>query len=850
MDLSLRHAGPFLLRRRRGLQADELPMNFRSIAARPVMGCDSSSRRLTKLPRMVLGLGVAALSAASFISCGNQSTAQLPPKTNLLLITLDTTRADHLGSYGYTEAVTPVLDGLAAGGVRFEYCMSVAPITLPSHASILSGQLPFNHGARNNGTHRLPEDVPTLSTLLSAEGYTTGAVVSAFVLDSRFGLARGFDVYDDDLSQAVQAPMFMFRETRADDGVRRAQKFLDGVQEGPWFLWLHLFDPHADYDAPEPFSSNAPSPYDAEIAYSDHMLGVLLEDLKRRGQLDNTLIAFTADHGEALGEHQERSHGLFVYDATIHVPWILSHPSLTGGTVVSGVVSGADLAPTVLELLGTPSVPMDGRSHGSVCMGGEPLETGAGAYSEGMSSFFDHGWSDLRSLRNDRWRSIRAPRPELYDLKNDPEELADRSKDEGARLEGMGEDLEELLADGERDVRRVDAGSDSLEVAETLAALGYASGAAEGNISDGPLSDPKDKVTFWGRSQVVQELVRSDRFEEAEEAILMLLEEEPGDAMLRTARGEVLRQLGRTEEALEWMKSTVTGSGATSTDWLELAEIEREVGLGAWRERLAAAQKMDPLNPLPLVREGDWLTEDGAFKEARAAYERALVIDERSAEAWVGIGHLEHQLGRDAVAEAAIRKGLDADPLSADAWFNLAVVVEALKRTEEARGHYRKTLGIEPTHLRALVNLGISLVSAGEYAEAEPLIQEARALDPAEGRATYSLALLWMRTERGGQAELLLLEQLAATPDVPELQRLLVFVTEGQGDSVRTGQLAAEVLLRTPKDPWMIVFTVEGLVAGGDPGRALAVLSAARTPNNAELEKLIQGRKVLRELVQ
>jgi tetratricopeptide (TPR) repeat protein len=319
--------------------------------------------------------------------------------------------------------------------------------------------------------------------------------------------------------------------------------------------------------------------------------------------------------------------------------------------------------------------------------------------------------------------------------------------------------------------------------------------------------------------------------------------------MLRTARGEVLRKLGRTEEALEWMKITVTGLGASSTDWLELAEIERELGSGGWRERLASARKMDPQNPLPLVREGDWLTEDGVYKEAEAVYQRALAIDERCVEAWIGLGHLKHQLGRNTEAEADLRRGLAADPLFADGWFNLAVVVEALRGPEQARDHYRKTLSLEPTHLRAMVNLGISLVAAGEYAEAEPMIQEARALDPEEGRATYSLALLWMRTERAGQAELLLLEHLAGDPDVPELRRLLVFVVEAQGDAVRAGQLAQEVLIKAPNDYWMTVLAVEGLVAAGDRGRALSVLSAARAKGNPELEKLVSGRRVLRELV-
>ena len=770
--------------------------------------------------------------------------------SNLLLVTLDTTRADRLGCYGREDAGTETLDGLAAAGVRFERCISVAPITLPSHASILSGRPPFEHGARNNGTHRLPDDVPTLATLLAEEGYATGAVVSAFVLDARFGLDRGFGSYDDDLSEAAETPMFMFRETVATDGVRRARQFLDGVEDGqPWFLWLHLFDPHANYSPPEPFRSRFGDPYQGEIAFTDHALGTLLADLERRGQRSSTLVAVTADHGEALGDHGETTHGLYVYDATTRVPWLLAHPGLAQGLVVEPVVSGVDLAPTVLDLLGLPAVAgMTGRSLAGTCVEGEQPGPGPGAYSEGMPAYFDHGWSDLRSLREDAWRYVRAPRPELYALPPGAREEADVAKSEVAELRRLEAELERRLARGERDSRAGSLEAADPEVRATLEALGYASGQAEDRLGDGPLADPKDKAGFWKSRNEAMELIRNGEYARAEPVVRRLVEEEPGDTMLVTSLGEVLRQVGRREEALTWMRRTVDSGRGTSLDWLELAELEHELGVGDWRARVEAAKALAPEDPMPWVREGDYEVDAERFQEARAAYAAAFERDASCAEAWVGLGHLEHQLGDEAAAEAALLRGLEVDPLLTDGWFDLGVVHEALGRAAEARQHYERVLQLDEDHVRALVNLGGLLRASGDRPGAEQLYRRAQALDPNDARVAYNLALMLLEGKQAAQAEAILLDALAVDPSVPQLRRLRVFALEAQGRLAEAGLEAQDLRRAAPTDPWLAVFALEGLLASGRRAEAEALLPEVRRACGAEFERLLQGRPRLRPL--
>ncbi|RMH04414.1 MAG: hypothetical protein D6702_03245 [Planctomycetota bacterium] len=693
---------------------------------------------------------------------------------NLLLVTFDTTRADHLGAYGHAGAATPNLDRLAAEGVRFETCVAVAPITLPAHASILTGLLPIHHGARHNGTHALPEDVPTLAATLSAAGFDTAAVVSAVVLDSRYGLDRGFRHYDDDLSAGSTAMVGMLRETDAADTTERALRWLRRPRPGRWFLWVHYFDPHSDYAPPPEFAARCPdSPYDGEIAYADDGLGRLLDELRRSDRLDRTLVVVTADHGESLGEHGESTHGLFLYDATTRVPLILRHPALPAGRCLGGVVSQVDLVPTVLELLGLPAPGgLDGRSLVGAIRAGRVPERRY-AWSESSSPFFQHGWAELRALRSATARYVEAPRPEFYDLTADPGEEHDLLPAAGDRAAPFRAALAALVASGVRDSRLApaDAGGGGLE---ELAGLGYVFTEDAGGGVEGERADPKDKVEEWRLIQRAFVLVGEKKWVEAEAALRELVAASPGSLIARRHLATALRALGRPREALGELRRCLALPGVNAEILLDLAVLERELGEKEWRQRVDQAAALEPRDPTPWARLGDWQAEDGDETAARASYRRALALDEAFAPAWRGLGRLDLAAGRLDRAEEELARATVADPQAFDAWLAFATVAERrhdsvaaaerLARAEQARPgtavvpvrrgnlafrsgdlaaaerFFRQAVERRPNHFEARFNLGTVLLERGDAAGAAEQLAAACARRPQELPALLAAA--------------------------------------------------------------------------------------------------------------
>src|SRR5579862_6680968 len=371
---------------------------------------------------------------------------------NVLLITIDTLRSDRVGAFGGTRHLTPTLDGLAAEGVTLTRTYSAAPLTLPSHASILTAVPPPVHGIRTNGLFRLGTRLPTLATVLKSAGYRTGAFVGAFVLDARFGLSRGFDVYDDRYGERHDGDAVEGAERRADEVIAPALAWINqpsAISHQPFFSWVHLYDPHEPYRAPEPYASQH-EPYDAEVAYTDTAIGRLLADLRASGRLDRTLIAVAADHGESLGEHGEQTHGVFVYDATMRVPWILWAGPRLRQAASDGTVRLIDLAPTVLDLIGVAAPPeFEGRSIVPVVNG---LETAPRtAYVEAMDANLTRNWAPLTGIVSGRDKLIDLPIPELYDLRADPGEASNiypRAGDRARTLEALLRETTTALSKG------------------------------------------------------------------------------------------------------------------------------------------------------------------------------------------------------------------------------------------------------------------------------------------------------------------------------------------------------------------------------------------------------------------
>ncbi|MDP6962867.1 MAG: sulfatase-like hydrolase/transferase, partial [Planctomycetota bacterium] len=619
---------------------------------------------------------------------------------NCLIVTFDTTRADAIGSYGNLNAYTPNLDRLSDTGVLFQKCMTVAPITLPSHTSILSGLYPTTHGARNNGTHHVADEIVTLPEQLQDDGFVTGAVVSALVLDSRYGLSQGFDFYDDNLANAEKAPLFMFRETKASDTADRAIKFLKERNGERWFLWVHFFDPHANYDPPQHYLDLANGDaYDGEIAYTDSGLGNIMQFLQKTRQLNETLVVMTSDHGDSMGEHGESTHGMFVYDATTHVPLIMSHPSLAQGMRVSNTVSSVDITPTVLDLLDVDAqIKFDGVSFADqIRPGDRGVVSRPPVYQEAMNPYYNHGWSSVRAMRDDKARYIKSPIPEFYNMFRDPLELNNLLPGAEAHAQSYIETLDNFLAEGERDSKGDDIKSMDPEMRQALAELGYVWSDDEEleNEDEVELADPKTKVGNWEKSQLANNLVRTERVEEAEALLKEILTEDPNAILSRSALAGIFIKSKRFDDAYNLLLETTALKGARNSTFLRLCAVDRELENGEWKEHLKAAKLMDPRDPLPFVREGDWLQDDGESDAAVAAYQNALELDERSAKAWIGIGNVEHRRENIEIAKDAFEKAVSFDPIAFEAWYNLGVVFESEGNPAKALEHYSKALELE-----------------------------------------------------------------------------------------------------------------------------------------------------------
>lgn len=471
---------------------------------------------------------------------------------NVLLITLDTTRADRLGCYGYSLAKTPVLDRLARQGVLFERAYAPVPLTLPSHASMLTGLYPPEHGLRNNGQAALSQGLPTLATELHAAGYETGAFVAAFVLDHKFGLHRGFETYDDDLSLSDPSLDGHHQYRDASLVIDAALKWLRPRSRKPFFCWVHLFDPHYPYLTHEDWFGMQfkDRPYDAELAYVDKQIDRLISTLQKTGALDHTTIVVVGDHGESLGEHGELSHSMTVYDATLRVPLLVVSPGMNrSGHRVAEPVSLVDLTPTLLDQLGQkPIAHASGRSL-RAALWGEPLPV-LPCYAETDEPYHAGHWSPLRALITPQWKYIRSPRSELYDLTADPRELrnlATESPEQLQKLEG------ELTAWEERMNQRL---ADNVALTEqerrALSSLGYASYRKSIGEAERPLRDIKDMLPYYYKLNDAAAMMDAGRYDIAEPVLREVL---AADEDYFAAHGELGRCLLKQEKLPEAVQS-------------------------------------------------------------------------------------------------------------------------------------------------------------------------------------------------------------------------------------------------------------------------------------------------------
>ena len=635
------------------------------------------------------------------------------PQANVLLITLDTTRPDRLGAYGYPRAVTPEIDGLAAAGALFENAYSPVPMTLPAHASILTGTTPLYHGIHLNGKRVLAPEAVTLAKVLKPAGFATAAFVSSFVLDSRFGLAQEFDYYGDRMGDVAKVKN-LDSERRAADTFRDFESWMDRRPAGKFFAWVHFYDPHYPYDPPEPYRSDArlADPYDGEIAVMDHYIGDSLRLLEKKGLADSTLVILAGDHGEAFGEHGESNgHTIFAYEENIRVPlifWRAGGFAGGGGARIGGRASLIDIFPTVLDYLKIerPAF-VQGRSLLPFLGGRRAAERDL--YFE--TDYFNDvlGCAPVRGVLSGPLKFIELPRPELYDLSADPAEKDNLAGDprRAARVEASREALA-ILEKGQSGGGWASGQGMSDEARRRLESLGYLSGGAK--PAPGPACDPKDKIIYWNRSLQARRLLAEGDFGAAESLLRSLFEEDPRFIPVVEDLGDLYFGQKRIQPL---------------------------------KDLFGKAVKANPESGGLRIVYGRLLVRLGLAEEAVPVLEAAgsLAAPDEMEQVHFTLGSAFGQLYRHEEAVRSFQRALELEPENFEAARLLGLVLMRSGKFDEALVHFGQAEKGIPQDPRLLEDTAMSLAELGRFAEAIPYFERAVTANPAAVLyANYALA--------------------------------------------------------------------------------------------------------------
>jgi choline-sulfatase len=696
----------------------------------------------------VAALGATLLLAAWSMFVGPIAGVRLMrPKgpRNLLLVSLDTVRADRLGSYQYAAAQTPQMDALAASGLRFERATTVAPLTLPAHSSLMTATFPAWHGVRDNGGFYLDDEQLTLAEILRDKGFRTGGFVGAFVLDRRWGISQGFDRYFDDfdLDSYANASAMDAIQRPGSEVVDRAIEWLQAEPQRPFFAWVHLYDAHTPYEAPEPVRSRFPrtrdGAYDAELASADAQVGRLVDRLRADGRLDDTLVVIVGDHGEMLGEHGELTHGFFIYESATRIPLIISGPGVPAA-VVSDQVRIVDVMPTALTLLG---VPVPKQSQGADLMAlarGERLDLVA--HSESWYPRYHYGWSELRAIQDGRFKLIRAPRPELYDLASDPREERDRSTESASRLEVFGRALDEFesrtaRAGAPEGPRPIDS-----ETEERLAALGYVAGSISSKKIDGPArGDPKDKIALYNLMKEAAALSGEGKVEDAVATVKQALTSDPEIVEGYMLLGNFYKKMKRPQEAIDAYRDALARDSEHQNALFSLALSYKDEGrLEEARVGFERARDLDPRNGKVLWQLADLWMRKGDFARAEAILTDALErkVDEHRLLLKLAENRIEAERFDD--AERALKTALEKKPGLALAHFDLGLAYEGKGQIDKAIESYDRELTTNPKAYRAAFNAAKLLQKLGRNQEAVARFRKAVEIDPSFGTGQLYLA--------------------------------------------------------------------------------------------------------------
>ena len=677
-----------------------------------------------------------------------RSLSHLPKEIrHIVLVSIDTCRADYLSCYGYRRQTTPNIDKFAEESILFTNVISPVPLTLPAHSSMLTGSIPPYHGIHDNFDYRLDESNVTLAEILKEAGFTTGAIISAFVLDSLFGLDQGFDTYNDEFEEEHMA--LNISERKGDEASRFALQWLDQHKDEKFFLFLHYYDPHSGYEPPEPFASQfSDSPYAGEIAYTDDCIGVVIKKLKELGLYDSSLIIITGDHGEMLGEHGESTHMYFIYQSAIKVPLIFKLPGRGKGERIDEPVGIIDIVPTICSALG---IAIPSGVQGKALFGQSRAGKDRYIYCESLYAT-KYGGNSLLGVVTDEFKYIQTTRPELYDLVKDPREMNNLVKKQPQRARILQDRLKQIL---EQSVRKDDSES-KLELDEQarkrLESLGYVGGGVTEDFDfDQSKDDPKDLIGFHAQGGKAHTLIRQKKYEEAETICEKMVEERPQYvdgyillARIATEQGDFEGSVPHLYRALE----------------LEPERFETHNGLGTALSRLGKHEealkhfeesvRMRPGKPEVLVNLGWCLYEQGKYGESVAQYIKALEIEPDQAKTHFHLGKALARQGKldEALARwnEALRLTADKDDIQKGLRNDIAERLAAHGRLEQAVALWNEIIDVEPNNTAAHKNLGAAFLQQAQLDQAIFHLAEALQAAPDNYEIRYNIALAFSRT--------------------------------------------------------------------------------------------------------
>jgi choline-sulfatase len=644
---------------------------------------------------------IALIAVVSTLSC---SRAPEPPPTarHLVLVSIDTLRADRVGVYSGGD-LTPTLDRIAGQGAYAADATSHVPLTRPSHATMFAGVWPWQVGLRDNLSAGTLPATPVLAEILKGAGFRTGAFVSSIVLGSRGGFGRGFDRYDDSFPADQGATLDTLQKPGAEI-IRQALTWLEGPRTADrFFLFVHLYEPHDPYEPPEPYASRYKDhPYDGEVAYADELVGQLDKALERLELASQTLVVVTSDHGEGLGEHDETLHGFFAYQTTLAVPLMLRGPGIVPGRRIEDTVGLIDLLPTVVDLLGV-AMPRGfqpaGASLASTLRGGPPPPARP-QYAESLVPLLHFGWSDLRVLRDGRWKYILAPRPELYDLAFDPHEQHNLAVQQPARAAALHGALAQLLEQERSGTAATTRVSVPLDLLERLGALGYVGGTSAA-VTPTPGADPKDKIADFRRANTLMRegilALNARDFSGAARRFEALIAGgiESFEAHLYLARA--LMGMKRPARASTHFEQAARRSPMLEEAWVGWVEARRmSAGPSAALTVVREGLGKNPRSSQLLMREGEILRDLGDVNAGLARLRQAVQVDPASAAAWNALGMTLGGQNRLDEAEQAFRSAIERDATDHRYFFNLGLALTRQGRSAEGRSYFEKALELQP----------------------------------------------------------------------------------------------------------------------------------------------------------